>query len=82
MAVITQNERLEAVMSKLESVENELRQIKRICQYIRQQEDSPSISSVPLVDDRKGLWPGQLDYQITDKPTNRKQNETSELCIE
>ena len=33
--IISQNDRLDAVLSKLESVENELRQIKRICQYVR-----------------------------------------------
>ena len=39
MAEITQNDRLEAVISKLESVENELRQCKRILQYYRLQEE-------------------------------------------
>jgi hypothetical protein len=79
MAEITQDNRLEAVLSKLESVENELRQVKRIIQYFAlcdqsmEQRDTEvhKVSGESSQVDRgtnEGLYPGQLPYQPGDGP--------------
>ena len=89
---ITNRHRLDAVLSKLESIENELRQTKRIMQYIYAQSENDTgtergslgLSTVRVAGeggssdlecmgevgtDREGLYKGQLDYHITDRPS-------------
>lgn len=90
--MITQEDRLGAVLSKLDSIEIELRQCKRILQYVRLQDEGDAgeagkrveeLSSVLSqvhaetgrpdaqrdTSDRAGLYPGQLDYHESDKPS-------------
>lgn len=76
---VSQNERLEAVLSKLESIENELRQTKRIIQYYKLEEGSTrrdgeeitdrTVVSTPKPNDRDGLFQGQIDYQASERPS-------------
>jgi hypothetical protein len=77
MSAVTQNQRLEAVLSKLESVENELRQTKRIMQHILYISDQQGNSETVGTRDRgvqevqevvDGLYPGQMPYQPGESP--------------
>lgn len=75
LMAVSQNERLEAVLSKLESIENELRQTKRIIQYYRLHDKGITDCTVepsPATDDREGLYPGQIDWQDTERPSALK----------
>ena len=94
---VDQSMRLEAVISKLESCENELRQCKRILQYYRLQDQREPVVETDVspvgeehrdlqeiqpevVGDRNGLWPGQIDYQLTDRPSFIAKQEAEEEC--
>lgn len=67
---VTQHDRLDAVLSRLERTERSLYECKQILQHIKE------LGGFIQTSDREGLWPGQLDYQVVDKPSYRRQEET------